>query len=101
MLVIIAIMMILTDQCAGGAFVYSASILDCNMSQSSSSILLEHSSFHCSNTNARGVQKTARGLHPQMAILWDATMSPRAIHQVRLVVAADEAAVQSVHWLFP
>jgi hypothetical protein len=94
MLVIIAIILILTDQCAGGT--------DCYVSLSfPSSLLLEHSFFHSSNTHARGVQKIVHGSLPQMAVLWDATMGPRATHQVRLLVAVNEAAVQSAHCLCP
>ncbi len=64
---------------------------------------LENSSFHCSNTNARGVQKIVHGLLPQMAIMcWDATMGPRAMDLARGgAVAVNEVAVQSAHWLFP
>jgi hypothetical protein len=52
MLVIIAIIMILNDQCAGGAFALHPGF---DMLLSSSSILLEHPSFHLSNNNVRGV----------------------------------------------
>jgi hypothetical protein len=98
MLVIIAVIMILTDQCAGGDFVCFHP--DFYMCLSSSSLLLEHSSFHRSNENARG-HKIVHGSLPQMASLWDATMGPRASHQVRLVVAVNEVAVQSAHCIRP
>ena len=51
MLVVIAILMIWTNQCAGGAFVCFHP--DCYMSLSSSSLLLERSSFHRLNKNTR------------------------------------------------
>ena len=91
MLVVIAILMIWTNQCAGGAFVCFHP--DCYMPLSSSSLLPERSSFHRLNKNTRGVQKIVHGLLPQMTILWDATMGPRVHH--RLVVAVNEVAVQS------
>jgi hypothetical protein len=62
MLVIIAIIMILTDQCAGGAFVCFHP--DCYMSPSLSSLLLEHSSVHRSNKNARGCTEDCPWLTP-------------------------------------
>ncbi len=99
MLVIIAIFMILTDQCAGGAFVCFHP--DCYMSLSSSSLLLEHAFFFSLLKQKRDVQRIAHGLLPQMTLLWDATMGLRAIHQVRLVVAVNEAAVRSAHRLCP
>ncbi len=64
-------------------------------------LLLELSSFHCSNKNARCVQKIAHGLLTQTTVLWDATMGPHAIHQVHLVVAVNEAAVQSAQCFRP
>ncbi len=96
MLVVIAIIMILTNQCAGGAFV--CFYPDCYMSLSSS-LLLERSSFHRLNKNTRGVQKIVYGLLPQMTILWDATMGPR-VHQ-RFCVVMNEVAVQNAHWIRP
>jgi hypothetical protein len=69
------------------------------MSLSSSSLLLERSSFHRLNKITRGVQKIVHGLLPQMTILWDATMGPR-VHQ-RLLVAMNEVAVQSARWVRP
>ena len=48
----------------------------------------------------RRVQKIVHGLLPQMAILWVATMGPRAMNQC-IVVAGNEVAVQSVHCLRP
>ena len=97
MLVVIAILMIWTNQCAGGAFVCFHP--DCYMSLSSSSLLLERSSFHRLNKNTRGVQKIVHGLLPQMTILWDATMGPR-VHQCGLV-AVNEVAVQSARCVRP
>ena len=97
MLVVIAILMIWTNQCAGGAFVCFHP--DCYMSLSSSSLLLERSSFHRLNKNTRGVQKIVHGLLPQMTILWDATMGPR-VHQ-RGLAAMNEVAVQSARWVGP
>ena len=97
MLVLIAILMIWTNQCAGGAF--ACFHPDCYMSLSSSSLLLERSSFHRLNKNTRGVQKIVHGLLPQMTILWDATMGPR-VHQ-RGLVAVNEVAVQSARCFRP
>jgi hypothetical protein len=54
MLVIIVIIMILTIQCAGGAFVCFHPL--CYMSQCSSSLFLYHSSFHLSNKMARYIE---------------------------------------------
>ncbi len=97
MLVVIAILMIWTNQCAGGAFVCFHP--DCYISLSSSSLLLERSSFHRLNKITRGVQKIVHGLLPQMTNLWDATMGPR-VHQ-RFFVALDEVAVQNARCLRP
>jgi hypothetical protein len=49
----------------------------------------------------RGVQKIVHGLLPRMALLWDATMGPRATRQLCGPVAKDAVAVQSAHWLRP
>ncbi len=97
MLVVIAILMIWTNQCAGGAFVCFHP--DCYTSLSSSSLLPERSSFHRLNKNTRGVQKIVHGLLPQMTIPWDATMGPRV--RQRLLVAVNEVAVQSARWVRP
>ena len=96
MLVVIAILMIWTNQCAGGAFVCFHP--DCYMSLSSSSLLLERSSFHRLNKNTRGVQKIVHGLLPQMTILMNATMGPRVKHRH---VAMNEVAVQSARCFHP
>jgi hypothetical protein len=53
--------MILTDQCAGGAFLCLHPDVHVFLS---SSLLLEHSSFHCSNTNARGCTEDCPWLTP-------------------------------------
>jgi hypothetical protein len=98
MLVVIAILMIWTSQCAGGAFVRFHP--DCYMSLSSSSLLLERSSFHRLNKNTRGVQKIVHGLLPQMTILWNATTGSR-VHQRLLFVAMNEVAVQSARCFCP
>ena len=89
------VLMIWTNQCAGGAFVCFHP--DCYMSLSSSSLLLERSSFHRLNKNTRGVQKIVHGLLPQMAILcWNARMGPRAMYLGRGgPVAVNEVAVQN------
>jgi hypothetical protein len=99
MLVIIAIIVIFADQCAAGAFVCLHR--DYYMFLSSSSLLLEHFSFHRSNKNVRVVQKIVHGLLPQMLSLWDATMGPHAIHQLCGFVAVNEVVVQPAHGVRP
>ena len=93
MLVVIAILMIWTNQCAGGAFVCFHPA--CYMPLSSSSLLLKRSSFHRLNKNTRGVQKIVHGLLPQMGSLCDAMTGSRAMRQLYGAVAVNEAVVQN------